>query len=275
LYDSKAIFSGSCNNDVDGRMTLIYPGVCDKGTKDCNTGTTINIAWPSDTSDPLATNFTKASYNPVAHCNASVGPGGSGPPGSGGDPSSAFKTASGEWRIVTRDQINQTIWASMDFKSWYWVGPQPNFPQGACPSFFALPKTTPGAREAPPGAETPTHVYMYSDTLLPQPNSHQSVAVVGTYTDRGARRVASFDATPGIDKGLDIQIIDNGSYYAAKVSGLQAHKLLQIYTNTDYCLVAFSTWIPPTRTSTTRSKIVALCGVGRRVHQHATRSLVR
>jgi hypothetical protein len=30
------------------------------------------------------------------------------------------------------------------------------------------------------------------------------------------------------------------------VSGLQAHKLLQIYTNTDYCLVAFCTWIPPT-----------------------------
>jgi hypothetical protein len=30
------------------------------------------------------------------------------------------------------------------------------------------------------------------------------------------------------------------------VSGLQAHNLIQIYTNTDYCLVAFSTWIPPT-----------------------------
>jgi hypothetical protein len=31
------------------------------------------------------------------------------------------------------------------------------------------------------------------------------------------------------------------------VSGLQAYKLLQIYINTDYCLVAFCTWIPPTR----------------------------
>jgi hypothetical protein len=28
-----------------------------------------------------------------------------------------------------------------------------------------------------------------------------------------------------------------------KVSGFQAHKLIQIYTNTDYCLVAFCTWI--------------------------------
>jgi hypothetical protein len=38
------------------------------------------------------------------------------------------------------------------------------------------------------------------------------------------------------------------AYGSCKVSGFQAHKLLQIYTNTDYFLVAFSTWIPPTRT---------------------------
>jgi hypothetical protein len=31
-----------------------------------------------------------------------------------------------------------------------------------------------------------------------------------------------------------------------EVSSLQAHKLIQIYTNTDYCLVAFCTWIPST-----------------------------
>jgi hypothetical protein len=31
------------------------------------------------------------------------------------------------------------------------------------------------------------------------------------------------------------------------VSSLQAHKLIQIYTNTDYCLVAFCTWILITR----------------------------
>ena len=28
-YDGTAIFSGSCVNNVAGRMTLIYPGVCD------------------------------------------------------------------------------------------------------------------------------------------------------------------------------------------------------------------------------------------------------
>jgi hypothetical protein len=32
-----------------------------------------------------------------------------------------------------------------------------------------------------------------------------------------------------------------------QVSSLQAHKLIQIYTNTDYCLVAFCTWILITR----------------------------
>jgi hypothetical protein len=31
-----------------------------------------------------------------------------------------------------------------------------------------------------------------------------------------------------------------------KVSSLQAHTLIQIYTNTDYCLPTFYTWIPTT-----------------------------
>merc|ERR1712232_1126990 len=163
-------------------MTIIYPGVCDKGSKQCQTGTTINIAVPANPTDPLATNFSKLDINPIAHCNASVGPGGGGPPGSGGDPSSAWQTPSKEWRVVTRDNVNQTIWASQDFKKWYWVGPQPGFTQGACPSFYPLPRATPGAGAAPKGAEQPTHVYMYSDTTLPKPKTHQTVVVVGTYT---------------------------------------------------------------------------------------------
>jgi hypothetical protein len=39
----------------------------------------------------------------------------------------------------------------------------------------------------------------------------------------------------------------NVTVFRGNVSGLQAHKLIQMYTNTDYCLVAFCTWIQTTR----------------------------
>jgi hypothetical protein len=183
LYDSKAIYSGSCVNSVNGSgMRIIYPGVCDQsdGPRACRTGTTVNIATPDNVTDPLATVWRKAAFNPVIHVNGSAGPGGGGPPGSGGDPSSAWVTASGETRIATRDAKVSTIWATMDpsWREWYYVGPQPGFPQGACPSFYPLPPLAPGAASPPPpGVATPTHVYMFSDTLL---NPHVTAYVLGT-----------------------------------------------------------------------------------------------
>jgi len=175
-------------------------------------------ATPANASDPLAEVWEKSAFNPVVHVNASVGPGGGGPPGSGGDPSAPWQTPSGEWRIATRDNVSSVIWATMDLESpeWYWVGPQPNFPQGACPSFFPLPKHTPGAGVAPAGAQDPTHVYLWSDTVYPKPKTHRVAAMVGTYTDTGVRAIHSFEATPGIVKGLELQLADNGTYYAAK-----------------------------------------------------------
>ena len=45
--DRNAIFSGSCINPSlapSGKMTLIYPGVCDAGSSpDCRYGTTVNL----------------------------------------------------------------------------------------------------------------------------------------------------------------------------------------------------------------------------------------
>ena len=214
IYGAQAIFSGSALGDVDGHgYTLVYPGVCHaKTSPHCLFGTTVNFAQPSNSSDPLSTHFTKRNdLNPVAQINGTVGPGGKGPPGGGGDSSAPFKTASGEWRMITRDSVNNTIWGSTDFfrkGSWYEIGPQPGFTQGACPSFFPAPRANASASDDP---DDPTHVYMYSKTTLPYKCcSHRSVMVAGRYVDRGPRAVA--DWTPV----RPFQVIDNGSYYAAK-----------------------------------------------------------
>jgi hypothetical protein len=171
-------------NSVDGRMTLIYPGVCEKGSSPaCLYGSTVGLAVPADPADPLSRNFTKDFYkNPIAQVNGTVGPGGGGPPGGGGDSSAAWQTASGEWRFLTRDKDLSNVWSSDDFKTWAHIGPQPGFTQGACPSFFPLPKHATGAAASAAvaaAATVPNHVYMYSDTTLPAPNSHRTVMVVG------------------------------------------------------------------------------------------------
>ena len=62
-------------------------------------------------------------------------------------------------------------------------------------------------------AESPTHVNMFSDTVLPMPDTHITVAVVGTYKDNGINATADFTATPGIATGLSPQIV-SGTFYA-------------------------------------------------------------
>ena len=243
-------------------MTLIYPGVCDAGSSpDCRYGTTVNLAvpvranpsnanevtfvclsaklgcvagcWQADPSDPLSRNFSKTFYkNPIMQVNAAAGPGGGGPAGGGGDSSAAWKTASGEWRIITRDKEWSNVWASDDFRQWDHIGPQPGFTQGACPSFCERPRPSVRRVEccseglalllrtvplpAPTGESasastpaTPNSVYMYSKTTLPPPASHRTVLVVGDYQDQGRRVLAKFTPT---HPESPFQIADNGTY---------------------------------------------------------------
>lgn len=65
-YDSVAIYTGSATI-VNGVPTMVYPGLCNsKMWPECKTGTLFAIALPADhAGDPLLTNWTKPSYNPI------------------------------------------------------------------------------------------------------------------------------------------------------------------------------------------------------------------
>jgi len=191
VYDSSAIYTGS-GTVVDGKVVQVYPGLCNTKDKGCPGGTNLCIAVPADPSDPLQTNWSKTwTQNPIV-------------PNTGRDPSTAWKTSSGEWRITTFD--TQTF-GSMDFKTWYRLGTTPGFAHGECPSFFPLPKTTPGARVSDSDPK-PTHVHKAShggDWMC-----------VGTYTEGAPKTAGKFEATPGIKAGLQETKIDMGRFYASK-----------------------------------------------------------
>eukprot|EP00911_Craspedida_sp_UC1_P000571 UC1_evm3s438 len=191
-YDSSAIFTGSASI-VDGRVVQVYPGLCDTHNAGCPGGTNLCIAVAANPSDPLQTNWTKTEYtvNPIVNAT-------------GRDPSTAWRTPSGEWRITTFDT---QIFGSMDFKTWYRLGAQTDFITGECPSFFPLPRTTSGSGPAPAGAGTPTHVHKCS-------HGGKDWMNVGTYTPGAPKVLGKFEATPGVSK--DEVVCDAGAMYASK-----------------------------------------------------------
>lgn len=102
-YDNEAIFTGSASV-IDGKPFIVYPGLCNKkdyppstdgGARDgCITGTNYAQAVPANPSDPLYTNWTKdksasidIATNPIVN-------------GTSDDPSTAWKTPHGEWRLI-------------------------------------------------------------------------------------------------------------------------------------------------------------------------------
>ena len=162
-YDSTTIASGS-GTVVNGKIIQVYPGICNKTVTLC-------IAVPADPSDPLQTNWSKTWVkNPIS----GVRPGW----GSAGDPSTAWKTSFGEWRLNTQGACV----GSMDFKTWYPIGTTPGFPHGEDPSFFPLPKTTPGATVTPSDPK-PTHVHKISHG-----GDHIIMAYARWHVHRGSRK---------------------------------------------------------------------------------------
>ena len=120
----------------------------------------------------------------------------------GRDPSTAWQTPAGEWRITS---YGSQIFGSMDFKEWYRIGEQKSFPGGECPSFFPLPAATPGSGPAPVAVTggIPTHVYKAS-------HGRKDWMSVGSYVAGPPKQLGNFTAL-----GPEV-LIDHGAFYASK-----------------------------------------------------------
>jgi sucrose-6-phosphate hydrolase SacC (GH32 family) len=163
-YDSVAIYTGSATI-VNGIPTLVYPGLCKQHNwSSCDTGTLLAVAIPADhEGDPLLTNWTKPSYNPIVNNTQR-------------DPSTAWQTAAGEWRLTNYEG---KIYSSKDFVTWYTAGNGAViFPVAECPDFFPIPSpcTGNGCQSSFTNDITPTHVHKQS-------SSGQDWYTLGVYTE--------------------------------------------------------------------------------------------
>ena len=218
-YDNEAIFTGSAVI-VDGAgpggkgpgIVQIYPGLCNKNDwESCHTGTLLAQAVPSNyATDELLTNWSKPLYNPIVNNTQR-------------DPSTPWKTPSGEWRLRTYDQMIYAAKSDQDLLAgrWYTVGKDPDLRQCECPSLYELPPPTPGfeaeyeeARKSRNGL--PTHVHKTScsgdwwqlgNYIDGKPPESGMNATLGT-----------FNATIGWEDLFTQKKIDVGKFYASKDS---------------------------------------------------------
>jgi sucrose-6-phosphate hydrolase SacC (GH32 family) len=222
LYDERAIFTGSATV-VNGKPYLVYPGLCVKGRQpDCNSGTVLALAVPANDSDPFYTEWKKLdALNPIVN-------------NTGRDPTTAWLTDAGEWRMVTYDK---QLHVSTDFLHWTNPGASA-LPSGECPSLFPLPRryndndgdTEETALDPRMRSDaTPTHVFKHSYNP-PGPDQGQDVMLVGTWVD-GARGTTGnwTPYKPNASEYASIgQVIDNGYTYASKVSDPKCCRRLSV-----------------------------------------------
>lgn len=214
-YDENAIWTGS-TTIVDGKPFIVYPGRCTIGGDfaGCTTTTNYAMAVPSDPSDPFYTNWTKDAApgveiadNPIVN-------------GTSDDPTTAWQTAHGEWRLLGNakaagqlDANKSPIFATSGklTGAWALVGDSP-LPSGECPSLFKLPSLYPGTKTKP-NDELPSHVYKRSNGSPGCPPGGDCM-ILGNWVDGAPGEVGTWSAVDGVPH--DEKLIDAGDYYASK-----------------------------------------------------------
>ena len=167
---------------------------------------------PTNESDPLYTQWSKEGtiggkrfQNPIVNAT-------------GDDPSTAWKTKDGEWRIVGNQgcapEGGNPLYGSLDFVSWYKIGCT-TLMAGDCPSFFPLPALTPGSEHYVP-------FHLANSGPLPD-HVHKSGGKGGDQTQVGAwvdgKAGPAGTGTVGtwtLTEGSVTQFLDKGKTHASK-----------------------------------------------------------
>jgi beta-fructofuranosidase len=191
-YDKGAVWTFSATI-VDDVPVMVYPGIAQPNDTlgDCGSMCfTHAIALPADTSDPWLVDWVKPDYNPIRM-------------GTQRDPSTAWRTAAGEWRYTN---VKKEIFSSWDFKHWEMVGILDEFGGGECPDVFEIPPLCEGcSADNGAGIFKPTHV-------------HANVGYqLGIYDDGKANSTGTWTIIPDWNpKYTKMDGEDSALFYASK-----------------------------------------------------------
>merc|ERR1712226_1283629 len=168
----------------------------------CATGTLLAQAVPADyANDELLVNWTKPAYNPIMENTQR-------------DPSSPWKTPSGEWRLRAYDSKVYAAASDADVMvgKWYEVGATKDFRTCECPSFYPLPAPTPGFESQyealSKAGSLPTHVHKTS--------CGGDWWQLGTCMPGKPKELDHFNATAGWEAEFAQVKMDQGHFYASK-----------------------------------------------------------
>ncbi|XWS49780.1 hypothetical protein CRYUN_Cryun12cG0032200 [Craigia yunnanensis] len=202
-YDKNGVWTGSATILHDGRIVMLYTGSTAEGVQ------VQNLAYPADHSDPLLTHWVKYPGNPV------LVP----PPGIDNqdfrDPTTAWLTSEGKWRISIGSKINNTgvalIYDTKDFINYEKLDgllhAVPSTGMWECVDFFPVSKTEENGLETSINGPRVKHVIKVS-----LDDDRHDYYAIGTYHEKNSTWIPD---QLEIDVGIGIRY-DYGIYYAAK-----------------------------------------------------------
>ncbi|KAH7549583.1 hypothetical protein ACOSP7_025565 [Xanthoceras sorbifolium] len=202
-YDINGVWTGSATILPDGQLIMLYTGSTNESVQ------VQNLAYPADPSDPLLIDWVKYSGNPV------LVP----PPGIAAkdfrDPTTAWYTSEGKWRITIGSKINKTgislVYDTTDFKTYEMkdgiLHGVATTGMWECVDFYPVSKTAENGLDTSINGPGVKHVVKAS-----LDDDRHDYYAIGTYNETTATWVPD---NPKIDVGIGIRY-DYGLFYASK-----------------------------------------------------------
>ncbi|GMI76367.1 VACUOLAR INVERTASE, vacuolar invertase 2, fructosidase 4 [Hibiscus trionum] len=202
-YDKDGVWTGSATILTDGKIVMLYTGSTEEAVQ------VQNLAYPANLSDPLLIKWVKYEGNPV------LVP----PPGihkkDFRDPTTAWLTSEGKWRITIGSKVNKTgislVYDTKDFINYEMLDgvlhAVPGTGMWECVDFFPVSIT--GEKGLDTSANGPDVKHIVKVSL--DDDRHDYYAI-GTYDEKNGSWIPD---VPEIDLGIGIRY-DYGIFYASK-----------------------------------------------------------
>ncbi|KMT12545.1 hypothetical protein BVRB_5g097930 [Beta vulgaris subsp. vulgaris] len=202
-YDFNGVWTGSATILPDGQIMMLYTGSTNESVQ------VQNLAYPANLSDPLLLEWVKYPGNPV------LVP----PPGIGKldfrDPTTAWLTSEGKWRITIGSKLNKTgislVYDTTDFKNYELLSNILHAVQGTgmweCVDFYPVSVAEPNGLDTSTNGPSVKHVLKAS-----MDDDRNDYYTLGTYIEDNVTWVPD---NPAIDVGIGLRY-DYGRFYASK-----------------------------------------------------------